>query len=71
MANAAEVDALVQQTLDSWGRVDVLVNNAGTTVFKPYTNLEELDALTEADWDRVLAVNVKGCTSPPKRSLPR
>ena len=60
VANAAEVDALVQQTLDTWGRVDVLVNSAGTTVFKPYTSLEDLDALTEADWDRVLAVNVKG-----------
>ena len=60
VASAAEVEGLVQQTLDTWGRVDVLVNSAGTTVFKPYTSLEDLDALTEADWDRVLAVNVKG-----------
>ena len=50
VASAAEVDALVQQTLNAWGRVDVLVNSAGTTVFKPYTSLEDLDALTEADW---------------------
>ncbi|MAG36510.1 MAG: 3-ketoacyl-ACP reductase [Dehalococcoidia bacterium] len=60
VGKVAAVNALVQQTIDTWGRVDVLVNSAGTTVFKPYADLEDLDALTEADWDRVLAVNVKG-----------
>jgi 3-oxoacyl-[acyl-carrier protein] reductase len=34
-----------------------LVNNAGTTKFVDHKNL---DGLTEADWDRILAVNVKG-----------
>lgn len=40
-----------------FGRIDVLVNNAGTTVFIP---LHELDQLLEEHWDRMLAVNVKG-----------
>lgn len=36
-------------------RLDILVNNAGTQVFKP------LLELTESDWDRVIATNLKGC----------
>jgi 3-oxoacyl-[acyl-carrier protein] reductase len=48
---------MVQQALDRWGRLDVLVNNAGTTVFVPHQNLE---ALTGDDWDRIWSVNVKG-----------
>lgn len=39
------------------GRLDVLVNNAGTTQFIPHTQLEAVD---EEHWDRVYAVNVKG-----------
>jgi len=40
-----------------FGRLDVLVNNAGTTWFVDHKNLEEL---TEAMWDRILQVNLKG-----------
>lgn len=52
-----EVKALVGRTIERWGGVDVLVNNAGTTVF---ADLADLDAITDEAWDRLFAVNVKG-----------
>jgi 3-oxoacyl-[acyl-carrier protein] reductase len=51
------VERLVQQTVDQWGRIDLLVNSAGTTRFAPY---DDLDALTEEVWDSILDVNLKG-----------
>jgi 3-oxoacyl-[acyl-carrier protein] reductase len=57
VARAADVDRLVAQTVERWGRVDVLVNNAGTTHFAPY---HDLAAMTEEVWDQILAVNLKG-----------
>lgn len=56
VASPAAIDRLVAQTVERWGRIDVLVNNAGTTVFAPY---EDLDAMTEEAWDRLLAINLK------------
>ncbi len=52
-----EVVEMVNQVKETLGRIDILINNAGTTVFVP---LEELDQLQEEHWDRTLAVNVKG-----------
>jgi 3-oxoacyl-[acyl-carrier protein] reductase len=49
--------AMVKQASQAFGRLDILVNNAGTT---SYVNHAELDGVTEALWDRILAVNVKG-----------
>ena len=51
------VEAMVTQVKSDLGRLDVLVNNAGTTKFIDHRNL---DALTADMWDRILAVNVKG-----------
>ena len=49
-----DVDALVARTLAAHGRIDVLVNNAG--IFRAADFLD----VTEADFDDVLRVNVKG-----------
>jgi 3-oxoacyl-[acyl-carrier protein] reductase len=53
----ADCRRMVTGAIERFGRLDVLVNNAGTTVFVPHENL---DALTEEMWDRVFDVNVKG-----------
>ena len=45
------------QVESRFGRLDVVVNNAATTSFISH---DDLDALTESMWDRMLAVNLKG-----------
>lgn len=49
----SEVEALVAQAEALWGGIDVLVNNAGIT------HAAQLDELTEDDFDRVFATNLK------------
>jgi Dehydrogenases with different specificities (related to short-chain alcohol dehydrogenases) len=53
VADAARVDAMVDAVIGEFGRVDVLVNNAGIT----RDNL--LFRMSEQDWDQVLDVNLK------------
>ncbi len=57
VADDAAVRAMTDTALKEFGRLDVLVNNAGTTTFVNHADLEKV---TEEDWDRILAVNVKG-----------
>ncbi len=54
VAHKAEVEAALAATLARFGHVDGLVNNAG--IFKAAPFLE----VSEADWDAVIAVNLKG-----------
>ena len=51
----ADCRRLVQAALDKWGRLDALVNNAGTTKFVPHT---DLDGLSAEDFQRIFATNV-------------
>ncbi len=48
---------LVRASVEAWGRLDILINNAATTDFLPFA---DLDALEEDHWDRVLQTNIKG-----------
>jgi len=49
-----EVDNLVKKTIERFGKVDVLVNNAGICQFKPFLEL------SEEEWSRTIDINLKG-----------
>lgn len=53
----ADCRALVQAALAKFGRLDVLVNNAGTTDFIPHANLDDVQ---DGHWERILGTNLKG-----------
>jgi 3-oxoacyl-[acyl-carrier protein] reductase len=57
VADEADVVAMVAQVKHELGRLDALVNNAGTTVPTPPSDLAGLDM---SEWDRIFAVNVRG-----------
>src|SRR5260370_11549308 len=52
---SADVDRMFQEVLAEFPRLDILVNNAGVQTWKPLLELEE------AEWDRVIDTNLKGC----------
>jgi 3-oxoacyl-[acyl-carrier protein] reductase len=57
VSDDAAVQQMVARCRDEFGRLDVVVNNAGMTHF---VNHRDLDDMTEAKWDEILAVNLKG-----------
>ncbi|QDU24337.1 SDR family NAD(P)-dependent oxidoreductase [Urbifossiella limnaea] len=63
----AAVRAMVADVVATFGGLDVLVNNAGTTHFIPHA---DLDALTDAVWDDIFQVNVKGAFYACRAALP-
>lgn len=54
VADSASVAAMVEQAVALFGGVDILVNNAAIYPARPWTEI------SEAEWDRVFAVNIKG-----------
>ncbi|MBK9166387.1 MAG: glucose 1-dehydrogenase [Bryobacterales bacterium] len=65
ISNAAQVDAMFRLAEETFGGADILVNNAFLAV-----NDVSLTELEEADWDRTLAVSLKGPFLCTKRALP-
>ena len=57
VADDAAVRAMCAAVVAEFGRIDVLVNNAGTTAYVAH---DDLEGLTEEIWDRLMAVNTKG-----------
>ena len=54
VTNRAQVEALVQKAIDTYGKIDVLVNNAGIMPIAP------LSLLKVDEWDRMIDLNIKG-----------
>ena len=67
VADERQVKAMVAHTIATYGRLDVLVNNAGMTHFIAHT---ELDALTDAIWDEIFQVNLKGALYCTRAAMP-
>ncbi len=54
VVNQSEIKACVDAVISKYGKIDILVNNAGITQPKKVLDI------TEEEWDRILAVNLKG-----------
>jgi len=57
VADSQSCDAMASLALDAFGRVDILINNAALYAGLKGARFEQLD---EAQWDRVMQVNIKG-----------
>jgi NAD(P)-dependent dehydrogenase (short-subunit alcohol dehydrogenase family) len=55
VASAEGADAMVQLALREWGRLDIVVNNAGVV-----PDREPIDRTSDAEWERVLGVHLRG-----------
>jgi NAD(P)-dependent dehydrogenase (short-subunit alcohol dehydrogenase family) len=54
VSSSKDVEDMVKRTVAEFGKVDILINNAGIMDFKPFLEL------TEEEWDKTLNVNLKG-----------
>ena len=64
VANEADMAAVVQTALDTFGHLDIVINNAGYGIFK------NVDEISLDEWDSVMSTNVKGTFVLTKAALP-
>ena len=60
-----EASRLARAALEAFGRVDILINNAGTNVLQP------IDEIQDADWDRVLELNLSSIMALTRALVPQ
>ncbi len=60
----AEIAQMVEKTVGLWGQIDILFNNAGVVLVKA------IELMSEEEWDRVMAINVKAAFLAIKHVIP-
>ncbi|KAB5535336.1 hypothetical protein GE09DRAFT_1143456 [Coniochaeta sp. 2T2.1] len=63
-ASAEDGDAVVKAAIDAFGRIDIVVNNAGILRDKAFTNMED------SQWDQVMSVHARGTYKVTKAAWP-
>ena len=63
-ASAEDGDAVVKAAIEAYGRIDVLINNAGILRDKAFHNMED------SMWDQVIAVHLRGTYKTTKAAWP-
>ncbi len=65
IGKSEQQDMLIQQTIEKWGRIDILINNAATNLsFGPMEQTEE------SAYDKIMEINVKGPFELSKKAFP-
>lgn len=57
---ASDVENAVAACVKQFGRLDIMANNAGISVESTHANPHGIHELSEDDWDKTMAINVKG-----------
>jgi NAD(P)-dependent dehydrogenase (short-subunit alcohol dehydrogenase family) len=69
VSESADVQNLVRTTVSTYGRIDVLYNNAGVGFSSPLS-MADVISTPEADWDRVIAINLRSMYLTAKYGIP-
>ena len=69
VSDSADVQNLVRITVSTYGRIDILYNNAGVGFSSPLSMRDVINT-PEADWDRVIAINLRSMYLTAKYGIP-
>ena len=64
VTDEVQIKAVIDRTVGRWGRLDILFNNAGIVLVK------SIEETTEAEWDHLMAVNLKAVFLGCKHAIP-
>lgn len=65
LTSASDMDALIEATMSTYGKIDILINNAGVG-----GSLANMDQITDEEWDKVIATNLTSPFQMMKRIIP-